>query len=136
MFLPQEKQLIDWLYFAFKHTLSGKLPLLCQMKIPFYKSKYNLKEAMALNISKCLYSHPYFFFITVFMKYLFPFFYFKPMHVLHLKWVFYRQHILEYCFWIYSANPCVLIGEVNLFTFKRIIGMNLLLPLSFVFCVF
>lgn len=36
--------------------LSGKLSLLRKIKISFYKSKSNLKEAMALNISTCLYS--------------------------------------------------------------------------------
>ena len=54
MFLPQQKQLIEWLYSVFKYTLSGKLSLSSNPKIPFYESKYDPKEAVAHNISKCI----------------------------------------------------------------------------------
>lgn len=39
--------------------LSGKFALLSNSKIPFYKSKYDPKEAIALDILKCLYSDEY-----------------------------------------------------------------------------
>ena len=42
---------------------------------------------------------------------------------LGLKWFSFRQHIYGYCFCIYSASLCLLVGAFNPFMFKVIIDM-------------
>ena len=48
---------------------------------------------------------------------------------LGLKWVSCRQHIHESCFYIHSANLCLLVGVINPFALKIIIDI-FLTPLS------
>ena len=48
---------------------------------------------------------------------------------LGLKWVSCRQHIYGSCFYIHSASLCLLVGGVNLFTFKVIINMYALIAI-------
>lgn len=50
MSFPQQKQLIERLYSVFKHIFSGKFPLVCNSKIPFYESKSDPKEVVAHNV--------------------------------------------------------------------------------------
>lgn len=59
MFFPQQKQLTEWLYSVLKHMPLGKFPQLSYSTIPFYKSKYDPKNPIALNISKYLCSEEY-----------------------------------------------------------------------------
>lgn len=59
MFFPQQKQLVEWLFSVLKHIPLGKFPQLSNSTIPFYKSKYDPKKPVALNVSKYLCSEEY-----------------------------------------------------------------------------
>lgn len=59
LFHSQQRQLIERSHSFFQHILSGKFPPLSNFIILFYKSKYDPKEAVALNIFKCFDSEEY-----------------------------------------------------------------------------
>ena len=59
-------------------------------------------------------------FASIFLEYIFPSSHFQ---FLGLKWVSCRQHIYGFCFCIYSASLCLLVGAFNPLTFIVIIDI-------------
>ena len=53
---------------------------------------------------------------------------------LGLKWVPCRQHIYRSCFYIHSANLCLLVGAFNPFTFKVIIYLYVHIAIFLIVC--
>ena len=51
---------------------------------------------------------------------------------LYLKWVSYRQHIVESCFLIYLDNICLLVGAFRTMAFKMIIDIVGLISTIFI----
>ena len=62
------------------------------------------------------------------MEYISPFPHFQSLCVPASKWVSSRQHVYGSYFYIHLASLYLLVGAFNLFAFKVIIDMDVLLP--------
>lgn len=74
---------------------------------------------------------------TIFMDYYFSSFCFQ--HTVDLKWVSYRQHIIESCNFIHFNTLCLLIVKFNLFNpfswMQLLLRKDLFLPFCYLFSI-
>ena len=69
---------------------------------------------------------------SIHMKYLFP----SPLSIyicLALRWVSRKQHTVGFCFFIQSANLCLLIAAFSSLTFKVIINIYVFIAIFFIY---
>ena len=71
-----------------------------------------------------------------FLKYFQPFFYFKVLLILNLKWIACRSKTGGFCFSVHSIRLCILIREFWPLIFKVLIERCLLIVILMMFCWF